>query len=191
MKTESEHINASSVCSCMTEDFVKKGKVIITSPFKSSATEYFSLAITQNIKTYLWIIVIPLLIFSSLALFVNIRWIFIALIFLFLVAPFIIANTYFSKLLTREARMALSRKKLRVVSGKIIETYFVDENDEITSTEHIQFSDIKDIRERANSWIIELKDSSIGGIIIPKQTIVEIYEQQNDGNSTNSSNFFD
>lgn len=87
--------------------------------------------------------------------------------------------------------MALSRKKLRVVSGKIIETYFVDENDEITSTEHIQFSDIKDIRERANSWIIELKDSSIGGIIIPKQTIVEIYEQQNDGNSTNSSNFFD
>ncbi|MDE6459416.1 MAG: hypothetical protein K2K52_01100 [Paramuribaculum sp.] len=175
----------------MTEDFVKKGKVIITSPFKSSPTEYFSLAITQNIKTYLWIIVIPLLIFSSLALFVNIRWIFVALIFLFLVAPFIIANTYFSKLLTREARMALSRKKLRVVSGKIIETYFVDENDEITSTEQIQFSDIKDIRERANSWIIELKDSSIGGIIIPKQTIVEIYEQQNDGNSTNSSNFFD
>lgn len=121
----------------------------------------------------------------------DIRWILVTLIFLFLIAPFIIANIYFSKLLTPQARIALSPKKIRIVSGKYIEIYLVDTEDKITSTERIQFAQIKDIRQRQKSWVIEIKDSHIVGIIIPRQSIIKIFEQQNDCNSTYSSNFFD
>ncbi|MBD5173559.1 MAG: hypothetical protein HDT08_02860 [Bacteroidales bacterium] len=191
MKTETENITTSSVCTCTTEDFVKPGKVIITSTFKSTASEYLSLAISRSISTYCLLIIIPIIIFSIIALIFDIRWILVTLIFLFLIAPFIIANIYFSKLLTPQARIALSPKKIRIVSGKYIEIYLVDTEDKVTSTERIQFAQIKDIRQRQNSWVIEIKASPIVGIIIPRQSIIEIFEQQNDCNSTYSSNFFD
>ena len=191
MKTETEHITASSVCVCTTEDFVIPGTVIQTDIFKSSASDYIGWAITGVIRRRWWVIIIPLIIISASALIFDTRWLFVDLIFLFLIAPFLIANAYFSRLLTPNARLAISEKRIKIISGIGIEITYIGSEGEIQPTRTIQWSHVKQVKQHGRGWMIELDDSPPGGIIIPNAAIVDKYRQQNNDNSPHSSDFFD
>lgn len=175
----------------MTEDFVNPGTVITTAPFKSSAGDYFSIAFRNILGKWWWTAAFPVILFCSLALLYDLRWLFVALIFIFLVLPFMIANAYFSRLLTPHAQLALAMKKVKIITGNRIEIAFIDDEGEVSGVKIIEWNNIKDIQESTNFWLIILKNSHKSEIIIPKQSIVNKYRLQNHDDTASRSDFFD
>lgn len=178
MKTETENTAASSVCICTTEDFVNPGKVIVTSPFKSSSAEYTAIALKQVALKWWWIIALPVLFFCTLALALDLKWGLVALIFLFLITPFLVAHAYFSRLLTKEARLAVLTKEMQVIPEDKITVTYLNEEEETISSEIITWEQVRGVTTHGNGWLIELKASPIVGIIIPRSAITGIYEKQ-------------
>lgn len=178
MKTETENTTASSVCICTTEDFVNPGKIIVTSPFKSSSAAYTAVALKHVALKWWWVIVLPVVVFCILALTLDLKWLLVALIFLFLITPFLVAHVYFSRLLTHEARLAVLTKEMQIIpEDKITVTYMNDEGEQISS-EIIPWKQVCGVTPHGNGWMIELKASPIVGIIIPRSAITGIYEKQ-------------
>ena len=153
------------------------GTVIETDIFKSSASDYIGWAGTDVISRRWWMIVLPLIIISTFAFISDTRWLFVDLIFLFLIAPFMLANAYFSRLLTPQARLAVSEKRIKIISGVRMELTFIDSEGKIQSTQTIQWSNVKQVKQRGSAWLIEFYDSNPGGIIIPNAAIVNKYRQ--------------
>lgn len=104
-------------------------------PFKLTPAIYFRIAAGAQLPTLAATAVILLLVSAAAAVIVDIRMIFIGLILVMLVIPFVVVNIYFKKLLTTEARYALARKQVVVQSdGSLLETFLSeseadDEND--------------------------------------------------------------
>lgn len=82
---------------------------VTTDCFRITPTVYLRYIARSVIFRLLLIIIIPLTGCLIAALW-DIRWAFVALIILFLIAPGLITYIYFSRLLTREAQKALSPK---------------------------------------------------------------------------------
>ncbi len=161
----------------------------MTSPFKTSSAAYTATALKQVALKWWWIIALPVLAFCILAMLLDLKWLFVALIFLFLITPFFVAHAYFSRLLTREARLAVLTKEMHIIPGDKITVTYVNEEGEPVSSETIPWEQVCGVAPRSDGWIIELKASPIVGIIIPRSAITEIYDKQNGYKSHHSAIF--
>lgn len=76
--------------------------MIRTGVFKTPAGKYTALAVKASLAHYWWMIAIPALLCLCASVF-DTRLFFVALITVFLIAPFIVVNACLSRLLTTEA----------------------------------------------------------------------------------------
>lgn len=98
-------------------------------PFKLTPAIYFRIAAGAQLPTLAAMAVLLLLVATVAAVLVDLRIIFIGLIIVLLVIPFVVVNIYFKKLLTPQARFALARKQVVARSdGSLVET-FLPESD--------------------------------------------------------------
>lgn len=179
MTTERAHIQSSG-CTCSTEDFLTSGTVITTGSYATPASAYVALTLRDTIMRRWWVIAFPVIGTLCLALF-DLRWLFVALIEVFIIAPFFIANAYFSRLLTPDARRAVLPKKIiiRALHSIEIDYKVTDETDAPTPPpERIDWAEVSDVRQHGSGWIIRLIKSPVTGIIVPADAIVEVRRQQ-------------
>lgn len=106
--------------------------VFTTEEFRTTPSEYLRHALKKRLTTAMTIIVIPLLA-SIIAAFYDVRWLFVALIILFLLLPTAIMITYLSELLTPEAHQALAPKNVRFEIGKAISITHLPISEESTA----------------------------------------------------------
>lgn len=147
-------------------------KPIITDTFKLSPTVYFKIAAGAILPKLMLISSSTLLITLIISLLVDIRFVLVTLIILFLLIPMIVSHIYFSKLLTREAQYALTTKHVIInLEKEIIET-FESANDENTplSPRHWQWKNIKSRKISGKNLVIRFHDKDYT-LIIPLNAI--------------------
>ncbi|MBO4994995.1 MAG: hypothetical protein J6C78_03405 [Muribaculaceae bacterium] len=143
---------------------------IHTETFKTPPSVYFRYVMGQWCSRYWWTIAIPLSICGVLSI-VDIRWILVALMVLFLGIPFVMANVYFYNLLTPSAQRAVMPKRLTITPRSAITiTYYDctdDEDPVVTKTETIEWAEIKSIKAFTSYFVIKFNDTAGSIMIIP------------------------
>jgi hypothetical protein len=153
--------------------------VIRTGVFKTPAGQYTALAVKASLARYWWLIAIPALICLCASVF-DTRMIFVALITVFLIAPFIVVNACLSRLLTSEARKAVSPKRLLVTVGQNIEMMYNLYDGAAPAIDTIPWSQVSETTAHKDGWLIHLAGSPIQGIIVPASAIESVCRQQID-----------
>ncbi len=100
----------SSACICTADDIITPGTTISTDIYKTPPSRYVALAIRRVIRKNWWILALP----SSICMCasaVDLRWLLVSLMIIFLIAPVIIARAFTGQLLTPLAQKAVSPKK--------------------------------------------------------------------------------
>lgn len=143
---------------------------IITEPFRLTPAKYLRVAAGKLLPSVMAGVAVPVIVCLVAACF-DLRWAFVALILLFLVAPTLIAYIYFYKLLTPEAHEALQTK--RVVfedDGLTVEFLPVDENTKVPAPRRVGMADITDNRFSAGCLVLHIKGSGYP-LLIPEDVI--------------------
>lgn len=91
------------------------GVLLSTATFRTSPTDYLKLTAGRMATGLSVALALPIAACAVAAVF-DIRWIFVALILVFLVFPLIVGYIYFSKLLTPAAQQALTPKHLEFLT---------------------------------------------------------------------------
>lgn len=120
--------------------------VFTTEEFRTTPSEYLRHALKKRLLSAMTIAAIPLLA-SIIASLYDIRWLFVALIILFLLLPTAIMIIYLSELLTPEARQALAPKTVRFEIGKAISITDlpISEESTVQPPKHIPWSELTGI----------------------------------------------
>lgn len=95
----------------------------VTESYKLTPTIYLRVALHKLLPTLAVIICIPV-IACLIGSYWDSRMLFVALIFIFLVAPMVLAHIYFSRMLTTEAQRSLSAKHVEVSPGQYIKVIY-------------------------------------------------------------------
>lgn len=179
MKTEHAHTQSSG-CTCSAEDFFTPGTVITTGSYTTPASAYVALALRDSLGRRWWYIALPVIGTLCLALF-DLRWLFVALIEVFIITPFFIANAYFSRLLTPEARRAVLPKSIVIRAADRIDIDYSVKDDTdaaVPPPESIFWDEVTDVRRHGTGWIICIRKSPVTGIIVPSEAIIAVSRQQ-------------
>lgn len=97
-------------------------ETIVSKTYRLTPAAYFKIA-AGDILPKLLVPFALLTLAAAIGAIFDMRWALVALILIFLVAPFIIGHIYFSRLLTPQAQRALSPKHVTIVGGtRITET---------------------------------------------------------------------
>lgn len=97
-------------------------ETIVSETYRLTPAAYFRIAAGDVLPKLLMTLAILILAASIGAIF-DLRCALVALILIFLVAPFTVGHIYFSRLLTPQAQRALSPKHVTIVAGtQITET---------------------------------------------------------------------
>ncbi len=86
--------------------------MIKTSPFVTTSGDYLSTLMKLWIPKYGWTVALPLLVCAVIGATIDVRFLFIALMLLFIVVPMLMSFLYTYYMLTPEARRAVTRKEV-------------------------------------------------------------------------------
>lgn len=120
-----------------------------------------------------WVIALPVAACLCAAV-ADARWLLVALMLIMLVAPFVMANVYFSRLLTTQARRGVLPKSLTVQTGSHIAITYLAEGDFAPEPETIPWSAVGGASQCRGGWVLEVRDCPLTGIIIPADSIISV-----------------
>lgn len=164
---------------------------IETSVYQTPSSAYVRRVVAHTALRLWWLILLPLIGFAIAAV-VDLRWGFVALIWCSLVAPFILANAYFSRLLTLDARRAVLPQRAAIEPGRQITVSFLDiaEEEEEEREEREEREEpakpAKEISPEVISWDniegiylsgeyveVSLRKSPLTALLIPRSALSE------------------
>ncbi|MCM1292722.1 MAG: hypothetical protein NC111_02115 [Bacteroides sp.] len=152
--------------------------IIKTLPYKLTPAAYFKVAAGSIIPTFAALSILIVLVAGALAVIFDLRILLVALILLFLVIPFIVANIYFSRLLSPSAQKAIHLKSVEIVPFTSISETLISDNgpDNVTCrTIHYPWSTVKSIRQTSKQIIITLTPDNYT-LIVPLDTVDPVYD---------------
>ncbi len=162
---------------------------VTTSSFRVGPGAYLRYSARSVVPRLLFAVCIPF-IACLIASAWDLRWAFVALIILFLVAPMAVGYIYFSQLLTPEAQKALSPKQVTLPApdsglpapDSTVTVTYLSSDEENTPPPPVTFywSDINKLIEARKYLIIE-SDSLGYPLIIP---VSSLNDQANDENQS-------
>ncbi|MCM1138543.1 MAG: hypothetical protein NC453_08235 [Muribaculum sp.] len=88
--------------------------MIKTLPFTTNSGDYLSILMGIWIPRYGWAVALPLIVCAAIGLLFDVRFLFIALMLLFIVIPMLMSFLYTYYMLTSEARRAVTRKEVEI-----------------------------------------------------------------------------
>lgn len=148
----------------MTED-----TVITTGEYTPPRAAYTRAAITGTLARLWWIIAIPAAAAAIVAVS-DIRWAFVALIWIFLVAPLIVANSYISRLLTPAARRAVMPQRAVISPGRGITIMYTDSEHPV-APDFIPWSQISGIYPDGQNILVTSEGTGITSLYIPREAL--------------------
>lgn len=149
---------------------MEMANTFVTESYKLTPATYLRVALHKQSPMLAVIICIPV-IACLIGSYWDLRMLFVALIFIFLVAPMVLAHTYFNRMLTIEAQRSLSAKHVEVAPGKYIKVIYEGTGDSpVPSPITIDWDEIESCRLfKREIAIYTLKYSQ--PLIIPLSTI--------------------
>ncbi|WP_297059352.1 hypothetical protein [uncultured Duncaniella sp.] len=97
-----------------------------TAPFRTTSGEYFSVLLKAWMVRYGWLMLIPTAFFVALGYALHDeRWLLVALMTVFIVAPMVMSFIYTYYMLTPEARRAVLRKRVEIAEGEYIRLIYL------------------------------------------------------------------
>lgn len=143
----------------------------MTGWFQPAASAYQRLALMQWVGRWWWLVALPVAA-SCVMAFIDIRFVFVALILVFLVVPFVVFNVHFYQLLSPELRCRLYRQRFVISYGTSItieyeapqketdtETDAAEEGCEMVN-ESIDWNAVERIERNGAYWLIKLTKAS-------------------------------
>ena len=115
---------------------------------------------------WLWM-VLPIAICAILAFFVDVRFIIVAMMVLFIILPMVLALLYFYYGLSPEARWSIMEKKLTIGNEGITLTF----TDERMKKHVILQDDVRDIIEKDDALLLMLKGKRYTCMMLPASAI--------------------
>lgn len=100
-----------------------------TDIYKIPASAYLKVEAWDFALRWAWVLLLPLVLFSVLAVS-DVRFIFLALIWVFIVLPMLLVMVYYYKLLSPEIHKSLLPQNCRCIKGNHIELTYFNEDDE-------------------------------------------------------------
>lgn len=96
-----------------------------TLPFTTTSGDYLSVLISLWLPRYGWTIVVPLLVCAVVGFLFDARFLFIALMLLFIVVPMLMSFLYTYYMLTPEARRSVLRKEVEISEGESLRLVYL------------------------------------------------------------------
>ena len=115
---------------------------------------------------WLWLI-LPVAVCGILAIFIDVRFVIVAMMVLFIVLPMILALLYFYYGLSPEARWSIM-EKTAVINDEGITLYFVDER---MKTHVIRWNDVRSIIEEEDVLLLMLRGKRYTCLMLPSSAI--------------------
>lgn len=121
-----------------------------------------------------WTIALPVLTCFALGMALNIAFIFMAFMVVFLIVPMVMMFLYFYYALTPEARMAILNKRLRISPSGIDVVYEpIGDNAPAPKAVHVTWDEITAIEYRAHDMMMRLNGSRYRFMLIPYEALSE------------------
>lgn len=107
------------------------GRVIRTAPFRTVSGDYFAVLLSEWIPRYGWTVLIPVLATAGYGcLSHDERWLLVALMLVFIVAPMVMSFLYTYYMLAPEARRTILCKTVEIYPGSHISLRYVAPEEE-------------------------------------------------------------
>ncbi len=116
--------------------------------------------------SWLWLI-LPVAVCGILAIFIDVRFVIVAMMVLFIVLPMILALLYFYYGLSPEARWSIM-EKTTVINDEGITLNFVDER---MRTHVIRWNDVRSIIEEEDVLLLMLRGKRYTCLMLPSSAI--------------------
>lgn len=151
---------------------------VTTGCFRVGHTAYLRYTARSVVPRLLVFLLLPILACFIASLW-DMRWAFVGIIILFLIAPMVMAYIYFSKLLTPEAQKALSPKQVKLPaatqvpdSERYLTVTYLSANEENTPPPPVTFGwdKVRQITETRRFLILEV-DGLGYPLIIPLEAL--------------------
>lgn len=152
--------------------------MIITDEFSVPASAYARRASRLISSRALWIVLSAAAICLA-ASFHDLRWALVALIFLLIVMPAVIANAYLSRLISPEASMLLLRKRMEITPGRQIDIIFLSDSEDgreegcTIRCETIGWNRIRRIVLSRPYLRFDLTESKAGFLLMPIEAVTD------------------
>lgn len=109
-----------------TSDTSASGRVIRTAPFRTASGDYFAVLLSEWIPRYGWTVLIPVLATAGYGcLSHDERWLLVALMLVFIVAPMVMSFLYTYYMLAPEARRTILCKTVEIYPGSHISLRYI------------------------------------------------------------------
>jgi len=115
---------------------------------------------------WLWMVA-PVAVCAVLAVWIDVRFVIVALMVLFVVMPMLLALLYFYYGFSPEARWSIMEKSA-TVDGQSITLHFTDER---MKTHVIQWGDVRTIIEKDDALLLMLKSKRYTCLMLPMSVI--------------------
>ena len=115
---------------------------------------------------WMWLI-LPVAVCGILAIFIDVRFVIVAMMVLFIVLPMILALLYFYYGLSPEARWSIM-EKTAVINDEGITLNFVDER---MKTHVIRWNDVRSIIEEEDVLLLMLRGKRYTCLMLPSSAI--------------------
>ncbi len=116
--------------------------------------------------SWLWLI-LPVAVCGILAIFIDVRFVIVAMMVLFIVLPMILALLYFYYGLSPEARWSIM-EKTAVINDEGITLNFVDER---MKTHVIRWNDVRSVIEEEDVLLLMLRGKRYTCLMLPSSAI--------------------
>lgn len=99
--------------------------VIITGQFRTTSGDYFAVLLSEWLPRYGWTLFIPILATAGFGcLRHDERWLLVALMLVFIVAPMVMSFLYTYYMLAPEARRAVLCKRVEIAAGRYLKLVY-------------------------------------------------------------------
>ena len=174
-----------------TSDRTASGRVIRTAPFRTASGDYFAVLLSEWLPRYGWTILVPII---ATALYGCLshdeRWLLVALMLVFIVAPMVMSFLYTYYMLAPEARRTILCKTVEIYAGSHISLRYVspdeetqtgdnkkiptdDRNDKfvLPPAETIPWCDVVRVRHTSRFQIYFLRGERMQFLLIPHSAV--------------------
>lgn len=148
--------------------------LITTETYRLTPAVYFHITAGAMIPAVAAVAAVAVVATLIAALIFDLRLMFVALILIFLIIPFVIGHIYFSRLLTTDARYALTPKHVTIIPGESVTETFHSADEENTPPEPRQWpwDEIENISATSRYITIRFRSQPYA-LIIPLAAVTD------------------
>lgn len=135
--------------------------------FSGTAGQYVRRCMTAWFGHWWWLLAVPVAVCVALALVVSSVWLFVAMMFLFLLVPAVIAGVYYNYAFSPEALTTLYDKRVRLCPDGGLDVILVDKG----KTMHFAPADIVSVEDTGKHLVVNVRRPRFHHIAIPLDAI--------------------